>query len=230
MISPKSSRAEAVVESIEDRITRLELPAGYRLGTKESLRRQFDVAVGTFNEAVRLLSARGTVEIRPGVQGGVFVASPTPLARLGRKMLALRAESVSVADCLVVRDTLEPLTVLEAARHRTARDVTDLRAIVRRMDTENLGMAEYLRINWALHRRIVEITPNQVLRHTYISLLEFVESRPLPVSPERPAGGIGDGPKVHWELVNAIAAGNVERAAEATLGHAALTSGRGPDR
>ncbi|MGW3614707.1 FadR/GntR family transcriptional regulator [Micromonospora sp. NPDC005163] len=221
---PRSSRADAVANSIEEQIATQGLPPGHRLGTKESLRREYDVAVATFNEAVRLLSARGTVAVRPGVNGGIFVASPTALVRLGRKMLELSGESVSVADCLMMRDALDPLVVREATRHRNAQDVRELRKIVRQMTAVDLAIAEYLRINWALHRRMAEITPNQILRHTYLSLLAFVESRLQGVTADEPARGSTDGPQVHEELVEAIASGDVERADRAASRHTTLTA------
>lgn len=224
---PRSSRAEAVAKSIEAQISTQGLPPGHRLGTKESLRREFDVAVATFNEAVRLLGARGTITVRPGVNGGIFVASPTALVRLGRKMLELSGESVSVADCLMVRDALDPLVVREATLHRTARDVRELRRIVREMTVADLPIAEYLKINWALHRRMAEITPNQILRHTYLSLLAFVESRLQGVTADEPAHEAVDGPRVHEELVEAIASGDAERAARAASHHMMLTRADG---
>ena len=82
----RSSRAEAVAKRIEGRIAEQSLPSGHKLGTKESLRREYDVAAATFSEAVRLLVSRGTVSVRPGVKGGIFVASPPALVRLGRKI------------------------------------------------------------------------------------------------------------------------------------------------
>jgi len=222
----RSSRAETVANGIESRITAQGLLPGHRLGTKDVLRREFDVAVATFNEAVRLLNARGTIEVRPGVKGGLFVASPTPLVRLGRKMLELSGESVSVADCLVVRDTLDPLVILEATRHRTAADVRELRKIVRQMSAPDVAMDQYLHVNWSLHRRMVEITPNQVLRHTYLSLLDFVQSRLQGVTATQPALVLADGPEVHSELVEAIASGDVGRAERAGHTHSLLTASR----
>ncbi|MGP4029394.1 hypothetical protein [Actinomadura sp. 3N407] len=55
---PRSSLAEAVAKRIEARIAEDALPNGHRLGTRDSLRREFDVAAATLNEAVRLLAAR----------------------------------------------------------------------------------------------------------------------------------------------------------------------------
>jgi len=222
----RTSRAEAVAKSIEARIAAQDLQAGHRLGTKQSLRREFDVAVATFNEAVRLLSVRGTISIRPGVNGGLFVASPTALVRLGRKMLELSGESVTVADCLIVRDSLDPLIVEEATRHRTTSDVRDLRKIVQQMTAPGLSVVDYLKINWSLHKRMVEITPNQILRHTYLSLLEFVESRLRGVAPDVLSPGLADGPEVHRELIEAIASADFVRAARAAGAHKSLTANR----
>lgn len=224
----RMSRAETIARLLEQRIVEQRLPSGHRLGTKQSLRQEFDVAPATISEVVRLLDARGTVSVRPGVRGGVFVASPTPIVRLGRKMLELSGEPVSVADCLVVRDTLDPLVVHEAARYRNSRDLAELRTAAAAMTAENLGWSEYLRLNWALHRRMVQITPNLVLRHTYLSLLEFVESRLQGVTPADPDSPttIAAGAAVHVELVEAIASEDVDRVERATRAHSDLTTDR----
>ncbi|TDE35332.1 FCD domain-containing protein [Actinomadura sp. 6K520] len=230
---PRLSLAEAVAKRIEARIAEEALPTGHRLGTRDSLRREFDVAAATFNETVRLLAARGTVSVRPGVKGGIFVASPPPLVRLGRKMLELSGDSVSVSDCLVMRDALEPLLAQEAMRHRTDADVADLRRLAEEMAAarESADIVGYLAANWALHRRIAEITPNKVLQHTYVSLLEFVENRLRGVTPdepgeEGPVAGDVDGPAVHRELVEAIAGDDPQRLSAAVAAHASLTASR----
>ncbi|MFI0404755.1 FadR/GntR family transcriptional regulator [Actinomadura sp. 3N508] len=230
---PRLSLAESVAKRIEARIAEDVLPTGHHLGTRDSLRREFDVAAATLNEAVRLLTARGTVSVRPGVKGGIFVASPPPLVRLGRKMLELSGDSVSVSDCLVMRDALEPLLAREAMRHRTDADVADLRRLAGEMaaavtDDSRDGVG-YLAANWALHRRIAEITPNWILRHTYVSLLEFVENRLRGVTRDEPAALSPDGPAVHRELVEAIAGDDPGRLDAAIAAHAALTAGRGDD-
>ncbi|MFI6984092.1 FadR/GntR family transcriptional regulator [Embleya sp. NPDC050154] len=219
----QASRAEAVAKRIETRIAEQNLPSGYRLGTKQSLRQEYDVAVATLSESIRLLLSRGTISVRPGVKGGIFVASPPALVRLGRKMLELSGDSVSVSDCLVVRDTLEPLVAQEAMRHRTASDVAELRRLAMAMATKGLDTAGYLAANWALHRRIAEITPNQILRHTYISLLEFVESRLKGVTADEPTEVNALGPEVHRELVEAIADGDADRLTRVLDAHACLT-------
>ncbi|MCC3332198.1 FadR/GntR family transcriptional regulator [Nocardia abscessus] len=226
LLAPRTSRAEEIAHSLEARITAQMLPIGHRLGTRESLRSEFGVAPATLSEAVRLLSARGAVTVRPGANGGIFVAAPSLFVRLGRKMLELSGETVSVADSLAVRNCLDPLVIVEATRHRSARDLEELRELAEAMGAPELEWKEYLRLNWALHRRMVEITPNRVLRHTYLSLLDFVESRLQSVVADVPERGHEDGVRVHREIVEAIASEDVERAARAAASHSDLVAGR----
>ncbi|MQY11754.1 Transcriptional regulator NanR [Streptomyces sp. RB5] len=221
--SHTGSRAVGVAQNIERRILDEGLSAGHRLGTKQSLRTQYDVAPATLNEALRLLSDRGLITVRPGVKGGIFVATPPALVRLGRKMLELSGDAVSVADCLVVRDTLEPRVVREAARFANAADIERLRATVDEMLQPDLAADAYMRANWKLHRDIAAIVPNQVLRHTYQSMLEFVESRLQRVAAvgERPLD-THTGALIHKQLVDAIAGRDEARLTRAIAAHFAL--------
>lgn len=221
------SRAVSVAQNIEQRILNEGLSAGHRLGTKQSLRREYDVAVATLNEALRLLGDRGLITVRPGVKGGIFVATPPALVRLGRKMLELSGDAVSVTDCLVVRDTLEPLVLREAARFASAADIEHLRAAVDQMLQPDLAADAYMRVNWKLHRDLAAITPNQVLRHMYQSLLEFVESRLQRVAVgERPLD-THTGALIHKQLVDAIASRDETRLTRAIAAHDALLTSDG---
>src|SRR6202012_6001091 len=56
---------------------------GDRLGSKDELRGQCGVSVGTFNEAIRLLQARKLVTGRPGAGGGACAGAARPLGRRG---------------------------------------------------------------------------------------------------------------------------------------------------
>jgi hypothetical protein len=63
---------------------------------------------------VRLLSDRGSVEIRPGC-GGLFVANPNPVVRLWHTLLTVRQEASTVADAIAVREALEPVITADEA-------------------------------------------------------------------------------------------------------------------
>src|ERR1700678_2333313 len=128
---PTATRPEQAAEQLAELAAVAE--PGTRLGTKEELRAVCGVSVGTFNEALRLVQARGLVTVRAGRVGGLFASRQSPLVRLGNSVLAIDDDAMSVADAVRIRDALEPLVVEDAARHRSADDLDALRQGLLRM-------------------------------------------------------------------------------------------------
>lgn len=226
-LAGRTSRSETVGQAVEQLIRDRQLQPGERLGTKEELRGEFKVAVATFNEALRMLESRGVVDLRPGPGGGVFVAHPPALVRLGHKMLALDSDSASVASGLAVRNALEPLVASEALAHHTPADIAELRALAAQM-ARTADPADYLRVNWTLHRRMVRISPNELLVEIYQGLLDLAEEHLRGVQQADPGMSASDGAAVHTALVEALAAGDRAALAAAVRDHAQLTSHEPP--
>ncbi|ACZ87553.1 FadR/GntR family transcriptional regulator [Streptosporangium roseum] len=222
-LPPKVSRAEVLVREIEGRILSGEWAQGDRLGTRADLRVKYGVAAATVSETVRMLEARGLVEARPGNGGGIFVSEPAAFVRLGHKVLELHSEPITVADCLAVRDRLDPMVVVEAARHRTDSDIAELNALLQKLLRSQDDPNTYLAANWALHRRLAEVSPNLVLRHLYLSLLDFIESQVNMVVPDGDFGG-AEARETHTAIVEAVCVGDVEAARQAGERHVRLTS------
>ncbi|WP_301175096.1 FadR/GntR family transcriptional regulator [Actinomadura geliboluensis] len=170
------SRAEAIAREIERKIIDSALPDGSRLGTKEDVRQEYGVAVGTVNEAVRLLETRGVVSAKPGPGGGLFTLRAPSHVRINHLILGLRENGDTSANCLAVRDALEEPILMDAAAHRTDEDLADLRELLDRMDEQRTDAAAFLRANWAVHRRLADITPNLVLRVIYTTMLDMIEN------------------------------------------------------
>ncbi|GAA4533236.1 FadR/GntR family transcriptional regulator [Amycolatopsis samaneae] len=176
------SRAEYAARVLEQLAERAR--PGERLGTKVSLRPVCGVSVGTFNEAVKLAQSRGWVVSRSGPGGGIFAADRSAMVRLGNSVLALDGEVSSVADAVRMRDALDPLLVEDAVWHSSAADVREMR--------DRLGVMAAARDagdpvafvlgNWALHRKIAEVSPSVILRTVYLSLLDIVEAHTRGVS------------------------------------------------
>jgi DNA-binding FadR family transcriptional regulator len=184
---------------------------GDRLGSKEELRIQCGVSVGTFNEAIRLLQARKLVTVRPGPGGGLFAAEPSPMVRLGNSVLALDGEQTSVADAVRIRDALDPLMIEDALWHSSPAAIAQMRAQVQRMNdaVDAQDPIAFIRANWGLHARIAAVSPNVMLRSLYSSLLDVIESHTLSVLPvsEQPLPEyIAHRYQLHASLVEAIAA------------------------
>jgi DNA-binding IscR family transcriptional regulator len=132
-LGARVSRAELVARALEREIAD-GLKGGDRLGTKDDLRKRFRVAVATLNEAMRLLEMRGLIEARPGPGGGVFVARPAARIAMSHVVLGFRTGTTSYEECLELRDALEPLVDSHAARYHRARDIRELKRIVRSME------------------------------------------------------------------------------------------------
>jgi DNA-binding FadR family transcriptional regulator len=216
------SIADRVVEQIEQSISHERLVPGSRIGTKIELAEQYGIAPATLGEAMRVLRARGVIEVRPGPGGGVFVAQQSPLIKLAYDVMQLRAHGASVNDVLGVLDALDEAIIRDATIHRTDADLASLDALIDDLARVWSDPVEGVHCNWQLHRRIARISPNVVLRTFYLNLVDYVEGEgsfedSLGVPEFRP--DTEDRLAVHRELVAAIRSGDESRARESVLRH-----------
>jgi DNA-binding FadR family transcriptional regulator len=205
-----TSTASSLADEIEAAIVTGDISSGHWLGTKDDLRRKYDVAYGTLNETLRILQERGYVTSRTGPGGGLFATMPSASDRLQR-LLSNFPEPGSLRDCAEVRHALEEAVSVDAARSRSRADIADLRRIVAGMGEATADGAEYLHQNWRLHRRIAECCRNRLLANLYITLLDANEPQPGIVVPDR-----------YRTAQPAIASGSVERARAAVAAHEAF--------
>ena len=215
------SRAEQLAAAIDQRIHDQGLQPGDPVGTLQSLRDESGYARSTVSEAVRLLRERGILEIRPGRSGGLFVAEPTPVVRLRHTLLTVHEQPSTVLDAIELRDHLEELINIGAARCRTAADFDDLHALLADMEIAEDWDA-FMRANWALHSRIAEIAPNEMARAVYVGTLGYLSSTASSrFDSDGPAAVAyrAERHRVHAQLVEAIATGDVKAVVEAVRAH-----------
>ncbi|GGU41148.1 FadR/GntR family transcriptional regulator [Streptomyces violascens] len=166
------SRAEVAADRIADRIARTQ--TGTRLGTKDELRTECGVSVGTFNEALRLLQTRGLVTVRPGPGGGLFAAQPPPPTGLDTWAQTLNEQDPH--DALRVRNALDPLLVEDALWHASPADIAGLRhhlaALAEAVDADATAFACADR---QLRTALSCLSPSALLRSLYASLLAALE-------------------------------------------------------
>lgn len=203
------SLSDTVADAVETSIREEHLPAGAKLGTKTSLQQRFDVAPATLNEALRILRERSAIIVKPGPGGGIFVADQPPLSRLATEIVNLKAKGLADSnDAVEVLDGLDLVTSHHAAHFRTKEDIEDLKAmrghLIDVWDTSESESA-----NWALHRRIAEITPNLMLRSFYANLVDYI----LSADTDPTLGVPGFDPrsdarlKIHLDLLDAVVDG-----------------------
>jgi DNA-binding FadR family transcriptional regulator len=220
------SVADGLVDEIESRISREHLEAGYRIGTKQELCEQYGIAPATLGEAMRVLRARGVIEVRPGPGGGIFVASQSPLIRLAHGVLKLREDGATVNEIVEVLDALDEAVVRDAVAHRTEADLADLDALITELATLWHDPAAGLHCNWRLHRRIAEISPNAVLRTFYSNLVDYIEAESVGDSSTFDVMGFhpdtDERLQIHRDLVDAIRNGDEEFMRATLLRHRTL--------
>ena len=169
------SRAEEIARDIEGIIVELGSKPGTRLGTKESLRRRFDVSPGTMNEAVRILEVRSIIRTRRGAKGGVFVVAATAQIPFSEFELGLAHNAALIEQCQAVSHQLEPLVFVEATRAANVGALAELQRLVQKMAATVDEPTESLRCSWLLYRHIAEMGHNTVLTGIYTTLLKFLE-------------------------------------------------------
>jgi len=195
------------------------LAPGERLPAEPSLAAAFGVSRNTVREALRMLSSQGLVRTERGVNGGTFVAhidtsdvSSYLEARLG---ILVGSESISNATLIEARDLLEVPCARLAAARRTDEDVAELRRIVddEREDEQAWSRGEH---SHEFHLRLLASTGNSVLELMLAPVLSI--SRPNVL---QPAETWAEGNHDHARILDAVAAGDGDRAAEAMHDHLA---------
>lgn len=215
-LGARVTRAEALARHLETEIAAEELAPGKRLGTKEELRKQFGVAAATINEAVRLMESRGLVSARPGPGGGVFVSDVSARSRPARIAFGLGA-GTTLRDCLELREALEPLICVKAARACTPRDLEAMHKVVDAMEEAGTDERAFFRLNWALHRIIGGLCDNPPLQSIYRTVVDLLDDgfEDFEFEGTTPADAA-----VHRRLVEAIGDGDLAKVRAALSRHA----------
>lgn len=201
------TRAEQLAELLEECIRTSGLVPGAPVGTIEEIRRESGLARATVSEAIRLLRDRGVLAIRPGRGGGLFVADQGPVVRMRHTLLSVREDPSAVADAIELRNHLEELIDVGAARCRTEDDVAGLRACLDDMAAAPTWDA-FVRANWTLHERIAALCPNTMARAVYLGTLGHLATTEPHLADTGADAYRATRLRVHADLVDAIATGD----------------------
>lgn len=223
------TRAEQVMDAIGRDIVTGKLESGSLLPSEDALLKQYGVSRTVLREALQVLSAKGMVESRQ--KRGTQVTDPSRWHQLDPSVLAwhsqLRANAPVLLDLLEMRRIVEPAAAALAANRFSHEDQARLVAAYGEMaaaadsgDTERFITADL-----EFHSAILLSTHNRFLlplahaiRATMLASLHLTNSKP----DENHAISL----PLHKAILDAILAGDADRASTAMVKHLADTESR----
>ncbi|MEU7045113.1 FadR/GntR family transcriptional regulator [Streptomyces varsoviensis] len=213
LTSPRrSALVDQVIAALRNQITSGEWRVGSRIPTEPELVEQLGVARNTVREAVRALAHNGLLDIRQG--SGTYVVATSELAGVMNRRFA-DSDPEHVAE---LRGALETRAAALAALRRTDADLRQLDALLdRRERAWESGDAElFVEADATLHAAVVAAAHNEVMSEVYADLGGVVRGflRAGLGTELRPEAWMD-----HSRLVDAIRAGDSERAETEAAGH-----------
>jgi len=224
-----TSKASETADAIARAIRVEHLPPGRLLGTKVQLAAQHGVALGTINEALRILQARGVAVLKSGPRGGVFVGPAPERADLSAWMIHAQANPDELRYLFQIQDALEVTTVLEAALGCDGPARVAIETAKDRLSRAS-AVPDILVANWDVDRAIARAGRNRYLADMYCMVVDRIEqvSTQLDLDAEVAARWR----VTHLGLAEAVMAKDLTRAETLAYEHsplAAVEEGRRPD-
>jgi GntR family transcriptional repressor for pyruvate dehydrogenase complex len=212
-----------VVTLLRDVIESKGLAPGDRLPTEAELVESLEVSRPVLREAVSQLETLGLVQVRRGV--GMFVGDRDSLAgclKMVRTALAVTPRDLTQFTDL--RSALERHAARRAAALATEGDVAELRALCDEMDRRDLSYEEAIGIDFAFHRKLVQITGNELMLNVMSVLQEFVVEAMLQTTPRPRDRSVSR--RLHRAVLEAVRQGDPDAAERAMDEHMEVTLAR----
>jgi GntR family transcriptional repressor for pyruvate dehydrogenase complex len=211
-----------VSEQLRDLILSGWLQAGQRLPAEDALAGQFGASRSTVREALRLLSSERLITTVRGVNGGTFVTPPT-MAGVGDYLqsslgILLRAEAVTTADMVEVRELLEPRAAASLTRRGDIAIVDALAGIVAETieaSPDDAQAQQELSLRFHLH--VAEHCGNTMLQLLIPPIFLAARARHKPGG--QPAHFWKQVAVDHQEIVAAVKAGDADLAEQEMQRH-----------
>ncbi|MFJ5985062.1 FadR/GntR family transcriptional regulator [Lentzea sp. NPDC092896] len=216
-----TSVPDRIAAELEKEILEQRLDSGARYALRTELIERYGVSANAMNEALRILRERGVVVVKPGVQGGVFIAQPPPQVRLGVIDLWFRGLLVDAVDLFEARSLLEDGFAEVAAERATPEDARDLGWALEELRDRRDDPRLYLEANMRLHAVIARAARVPVLAAMYESIVTLLRGALVRAefAVADPSEALDHNIEVHARLIKAITSGDRELLAAAITDH-----------
>lgn len=200
----RTGLVDQVIEQLRASVTSGEWAVDTKIPTEPELVDALGVGRNTVREAIRALAHGGIFEVRQG--DGTYVRATSEVSGALRRLCGTELREV-----LQVRRCLEVEGARLAATARTEEDLAELREHLDRRNTTD--PEEFARTDTDFHLAVVRASHNSVLIALYCGLTEVIVAS-VATATSVPEVGMFS----HDGLVEAIAAGDVDRAGQEASG------------
>jgi len=223
-IKPKERLYQEIVDQIQQQILSGALKPGDQIPAERDLAERFGVSRTAVREAIKSLTEKGLIEVFVG--RGTFVTNLSPDRVVESMTLLLRNERDNIANLQEARELLEVPTARLAAERRTDAHVARLRAISAELEQERSVSPRLVDGDTEFHVEVARATGNPVLVLLSQTIVELLRAERLGRDDFDDA--LATAFASHRAIVDAIADGDGDRAAEAMSAHLEHVSRRQP--
>lgn len=223
LISGASIRRDNLYSQIAGQIEQLimdqQLVPGDKLNAERELAALLGVSRTVVREAVRVLSDRGLLVVKPG--SGTFVSRPSSSSTtdtIGR-YLTMHGAGMNYRDLSEVRRTLEVEIAGIASQRRTPEDLSALNEIMERLSSSIAAEEEFVHADLDFHMALAEATHNplfRILLSPIQTLLLRFRLDAIHVDPDRSVSGAL---LYHRRILEAVEEQDAQRARSAMEQH-----------
>ena len=183
---------------------------GTLLGSEAELIDRYNVSRSVLREALRILELQGAVATRRGPGGGIFVTQPDSSGIVHAARVVMQFQGVKSSDIWEAREAVEEVCV-RVVTERLDDEAAD--ALKEALELEDRS-DEWVIAEHVVHRALAEATrnPPMVLFVQALAELAIADVRGALRGKPRPAFAMADIHKAHELIIEAILAGDAEKA------------------
>ncbi len=205
-----------IVDQIQRRILAGELREGDQLPSERELADQFHVSRTAVREAVKALSEKGLVQIRPG--RGTFVTNGTlQVVRDSLDRMVRIGQLDSTGDLVEVREIIEPEIAALAAARAGQEHIVALQEAVKIMDQSLDNANAYIEADLDFHLALAEATQNMMILTLIDSIIDLLREQRARIF--HVEGGPQRGQIYHKRILDAVIRHDTTAACEAMQAH-----------
>ncbi len=164
---------EQVAKTLSLSIIRRELEPGSLIPNEDELCQQFDVSRTVIREAIRIMDARGLVEVRPRI--GTRICPPSKWALTDPTLLAWQLESAPdfklIQNLFELRNMIEPMVAKFTTQRASDEEIEHICAVFDEMKNA-ATIDEHIDADLRLHLAIIDACGNKLVCSPLRPLIE----------------------------------------------------------